>query len=209
MNGVDSGEQLADAFGPEHVLEGPVYIESYISRPGVITQAGGPRRVVFGNRHGANGDREQALLEAFTSAGWLAELSPRVIGDMWSKLSYIGPFAAVNTLTGLGSDKLCAQPECSRLIRALVSEYIAVGNAEGAQLTADTIDVTMGRLAASIASMSSMLRDRIAGKRLELDGLVGTVLRSGTAHHIATPVAESVYCLLAPLQHGGHQLSLA
>ena len=203
MNGVASGEQLAAAFGAERVLDGLIYIETYIGRPGVIVQAGGPRRVVFGNRNGPNGAREQALLGAFASAGWTAELSPHVLGDLWSKLSYIGPFAAVNTLTGLGSDALCAQPQCGQLLRGLVEEYAAVGNAEGARLDPSIVDITMQRMSASIASMSSMLRDRSAGKRLELHGLVGDVIRRGEARGVSTPIANTVHCLLAPLQDGG------
>ena len=203
LNGVDSGEQLAAAFGPERVLDGAIYVESLIRAPGVVAQVGGPRRVVFGNRHAASGPRERRMLDAFVSAGWNVELSENVLGQLWSKFAYLGPFAAVNTITGLGPAKLCSEEHCGRLMHTVVSEYVAVGNAEGAELPTEAVERTMASLSQASVGMSSMLRDRIAGKRLESDALVGTVVRRGAAHSVPTPVTESLYCLLGPMANGG------
>ena len=203
LNGVDSGEQLAAAFGPERVLDGVIYVESFIRAPGIVAQVGGPRRVAFGNRHGANGARESRLLDAFVSAGWNVEVSENVLGQLWSKFAYLGPFAAVNTITGLGPAKLCTEAQGSRLMHTVVGEYVAVGNAEGAELPADTIERTVASLRRASVVMSSMLRDRIAGKRLESEALVGTIVRRGAAHGVPTPVTESLYCLLGPMANGG------
>jgi 2-dehydropantoate 2-reductase len=79
LNGVESGERLSQVFGPERVLDGVVYIESFIKSPGVIAQVGGPRRAVFGNRNGPNGDREQRFFQDFLVAGWQVELAENVV----------------------------------------------------------------------------------------------------------------------------------
>ena len=210
LNGVESGEKLAASFGPARVLDGVMYIESFIKSPGVIAQTGGPRRVVFGNRSGPNGERENALLSAFSEAGWNVELTDNILGSLWSKFAYLGPFAAVNTVTGLGSARLCSTDVCSRLMETVVSEYIAVGNAEGADLSPDTLETVMGRYRGSIVSMTSMLRDRVAGKRIESEALVGSVVRRGRALGVPTPTTEHLYCLLAPMAQGNAaQLGIA
>jgi len=202
LNGVESGEQLAAEFGPDHVLDGVVYIESFIREPGIIAQLGGPRRVVFGNRNGPNGEREGMLLETFEAAGWNVELTQNVPQALWTKFAYLGPFAACNTATGLGSARLCATPESASLLEQMVSEYVAVGNAEGAELPADFIDGVLARYRSSTIGATSMLRDRISGKRIEYEALVGSVLRRGKALDIPTPVTATLYALLKPMADG-------
>ena len=204
MNGVDSGQQLAKRFGPERVLDGLVYIESYIKSPGVIAQVGGPRRVVFGNRNGANGDREAGLLESFETAGWNVELSPTILGMLWTKLSFIGPLAALNTLTGLPSSVLCSSEECVTLVHDVTAEYLAVANAEGAALSSEIADTMADRMR-GFAGTTSMLRDRLAGKRLETDALVTSVVRRGRELGVPTPATQTIDRLLAPMRDGGAQ----
>ena len=204
MNGVDSGEQLAERFGPARVLDGLVYIESYIKSPGVIAQVGGPRRVVFGNRNGANSQRETGLLTTFESAGWNVELSPIILGMLWTKLSFIGPLAALNTLTGLPSSVLCSNEECLRLVHDVTAEYVAVANAEGAALSHELAD-SMGDRMRRFTGVTSMLRDRMAGKRLETDALVTSVVQRGSRLGVATPATQTIDRLLAPMRDGGAQ----
>jgi 2-dehydropantoate 2-reductase len=204
MNGVDSGEQLAKRFGPERVLDGLVYIESFIKSPGVVAQVGGSRLVVFGNRNGANSQRETRFLQTFESAGWNVELSPTILGMLWRKLSFIGPLAALNTLTGLSSAVLCSSDECLTLIHDVTSEYVAVANADGAALPNELAD-TMAERMRGFSGTTSMLRDRIGGKRLETDAMVTSVVRRGRELGVPTPTTQTIDRLLAPMRKGGAQ----
>ena len=201
LNGVNSGDALADAFGRDRVLDGVVYVESYVQAPGVIAQAGGPRKVTFGRRSG-NGDRERRLLGAFESAGWNVDLADDILVPLWQKLTFIGPFAAVNTITGLGTERLGASGECVRLLHAMMREYADVARAEGAALPSNAADAALERFHA-FSGMSSMLRDRIAGKRLESDALVADVARRGKARGVPTPATDAMSALLAPMSAGG------
>lgn len=201
LNGVSSGDLLAAEFGRERVLDGVVYIESYVKAPGIIAQDGGPRRVTFGRR-GGNGERERGLLAEFEDAGWNVELAGDILTPMWQKLTFIGPFAAVNTVTGLKAEQICARDACTRLVHSMMTEYAAIARAEGADLPADAADAALDRFR-GFTGLSSMLRDRIAGKRLEADALVGDVVRRGIAHGIATPTTDALNCLLAPMADGG------
>ncbi|MEK9659943.1 MAG: 2-dehydropantoate 2-reductase [Chloroflexota bacterium] len=201
QNGVVSADHLAAAFGRERVLEGLIYIESYVKAPGVIAQEGGPRRVVFGKRSG-NGAREQALLGTLREAGWQAELADDIITALWAKLCFIGPFAALNTLTGLRGPLLAGESVSGGVARALIGEYVAVATAEGARLPADMVDATLERMR-TFMGLASMLRDRVAGRRLESDALVDDVVRRAASHSIPVPVATMLAALLAPVREGG------
>ena len=91
--------------------------------PGVIAQIGGPRRVIFGRRAG-NGEREIELLRSFTEAGWNAELSEAILRDLWTKLCFIGPFAAANTITGLSAERMCVVERCERLVQMVMADLV-------------------------------------------------------------------------------------
>ena len=202
LNGVESGEQLAEVFGPERVLDGVVYIESFIKSPGVIAQVGGPRKAIFGNRNGDNSEREERLCEYFLEAGWQVELAGNVISALWSKYAYLGPYAAFNTVTGLNSAQLCQAPECESLMRRMVEEYIAVGNTEGAAFGVDAVEVVIDRYRNPLVGQTSMFRDRLGSKRIEIDALVGSVIKRGVAVGVPTPVTEMIYSLLKPMAAG-------
>jgi 2-dehydropantoate 2-reductase len=203
LNGVESGERLAQVFGPERVLDGIVYIESFIKSPGVIAQIGGPRRAVFGNRNGANGEREQRLYQDFLAAGWQVELAENIVNGLWSKYAYLGPYAAFNTVTGLNSAQLCAAPECESLMQAMVEEYVAVGNTEGAAFASDAVAGIIDRYRNPVVGQTSMYRDRLASRRIELDALVGAVLRRGAAAGVPTPMTQTIHAILKPMAEGG------
>jgi 2-dehydropantoate 2-reductase len=201
QNGVVAADHLAAAFGRERVLDGLIYIESYVKAPGVIAQDGGPRRVVFGKRAG-NGPQEHALLGAMREAGWVAELADDIVTALWAKLCFIGPFAALNTVTGLRGPVLASNPASAGVARALITEYVAVATAEGARLPADMVDATLERMR-GFTGLASMLRDRIGGRRLEADALVDDVVRRAGAHAIPVRVASTLAALLAPMREGG------
>jgi Ketopantoate reductase PanE/ApbA C terminal len=48
----------------------------------------------------------------------------------------------------------------------------------------------------------SLLQDLIAGRRLELEDLVGVIVHTGTRHGIPTPVIRVCYMLLKPCEMG-------
>ena len=81
-------------------------------------------------------------------------------------------------------------PEQLGLARALAEECVAVGRAEGAELAPGTTDEIVAQLAAMPPDLgTSMLFDRLAGRRLEWDARNGVVARLGARHGIPTPVS--------------------
>src|SRR5258708_1668789 len=68
QNGVDSIEELALAFGPEHVLAGPSYIVSALVEPGVVETAP-PRRMVLAELAGPPTPRLEAIASAIRQLG--------------------------------------------------------------------------------------------------------------------------------------------
>jgi 2-dehydropantoate 2-reductase len=203
QNGVDSIDQLAASFTPNQVLGGVAYLEVAISKPGTISQKGGPRRIIFGELDGVISDRCERLLKHFLKAGWLAELSGNIKRDLWSKLAFIAPFAGANTVTGLTAQALRESPETRSLIQSAMSEVVAVANSEHANMMEDAVERATATLDAfPPLGLSSMYRDRLAGRPLELEALIGTVIQRGERHNVSTPTLHTLHSLLAPMAAG-------
>lgn len=206
QNGVDSVDELASRFGQARVLGGVAYLEVAISDPGTISQKGGPRRIIFGELESSATGRCENFLKEFQNAGWLAELSTNIKRDLWSKLAFIAPFAGVNTVTGLPAKVLRESPDSRSLIRNAMSEVVAVANSEDADMSTDAVEKAIATLDAfPPLGLSSMYRDRIAGKPLELEALIGTVIRRGMMRSVSTPTLSTIHALLTPMATGNAQ----
>ena len=94
QNGIDNGEQLAEAVGQEPVMIGSAFMEGRISEPGVVTQ-GGPGTAAFGEMSVGITERGERLLEQFRDAGWRVELHENMPDMLWKKFAYIAGSAAV------------------------------------------------------------------------------------------------------------------
>ena len=85
QNGIDNGDQLAEAFGASRVMIGSAYMEGRIAEPGVVTQ-GGPGTANFGELQPGITSRGRQLFEAFKEAAWRVELQDNMPGMLWKNL---------------------------------------------------------------------------------------------------------------------------
>ncbi len=78
----------------------------------------------------------------------------------------------------------------------LVRECVAVGRAVGAKLDdAVPAQVLAGYRAGSPESVNSLLADRLAGRRTEIDARNGVIVRLGELHGVATPANRMAVAL--------------
>lgn len=207
QNGVSGAEDLGNAFGHAAVLGCVVYRAARLTTPGVVVEGGIPGSFVFGELAGGISPRAERLLATLTAAGLDATLVPAIRVTMWEKfVGYCGG-AAVSTLTRLPPDRVWACAESRELTRLAMEEAAAVGRAAGVPLPADTVE----RLGALYARMTpgtypSLYYDLIAGKRLELEALNGTIVRLGREMGIPTPIQFTIYAALKPYTDGGERL---
>jgi 2-dehydropantoate 2-reductase len=101
----------------------------------------------------------------------------------------------VRSAAGGFAVKVCAESEPAR-----------VGHV-GVPVAADVRAQKLRYLDASPPTMrSSMMVDITSGRPVELEALMGTVVRRGLAAGIPTPVMTTIYGILKPFEHGAPQL---
>jgi 2-dehydropantoate 2-reductase len=199
QNGVEAAERLAPLVGGARVLPAVVYCGAELLAPGLVEHRQHHRLVVPA---GADAD---ALRDLF--AGTPVEVVPSTDwpADAWQKLCANAIANGVTALTAQRS-AVFAEPEGPRLARAIGDEVIAVAAAQDITVDPGLPDLVASVLAASPpGSGTSMLYDRLAGRRLESDAIYGAVVRAGVAHGVSTPVCAVMadLCALAgPLDAG-------
>jgi 2-dehydropantoate 2-reductase len=200
QNGIDAAERIGAVVGIDRVLGGVTWISSAVEAPGVIRQVSQFRRVVLGELNGRVTPRARALVEAFGATGVAAELSQDIRRVLWTKFVFIAAISGVGALTRLPIGDYRAVPETRALLLRLMREVEALGRARGVALDADVVEKALALVDGAAPTIrTSMQRDVEAGRRSELESMVGVVCRKGSESGVPTPAADLVYAALLPV----------
>ena len=206
QNGVESVDEVASSVGAPRVLGGSTYVATALSAPGLIEQTGTHRRVVFGEVSGDSShvsDRVQQIGAAFSGADIVCEPVADARVPIWEKFCYLAPFAAFTGAARVPIGPLWADAAGRGLMTAGFREVEAVARAGGVALPQDVVD----RILTYVDSIppptrSSLLIDLQQGKPIEVEALVGAVVRRGAKAGVATPIMAALYAVLKPHANG-------
>jgi 2-dehydropantoate 2-reductase len=200
-NGIDAPDELAAALGRDHVGGGLCGIVSFVVEPGHIRHAGAEPLVNFGELDNRRSERCERLRDVFERAGVRAEIPPDIHRSMWTKLVFITPLSGIGAVSRVPIGVWRAIPETRAVAERAVREVIAVASARGVTLAGNAVELTMARYDnLPPDSTASLQRDVIDGKPSELEAQLGAVSRMGAAASVPTPVHDTLYAALLPLE---------
>jgi 2-dehydropantoate 2-reductase len=205
QNGIDAAERLGAVVGIERIVGGATWISSAVESPGVIRQFSQIRRIVLGELDGRITARVQALAEVLGSTGATVEVSNDILKVLWTKFVFIASISGIGSLTRLEIGDYRAVSKTRTLLVGLMREVEAVARAGGVALDGDVIEQVLALVDSVAADIKpSMQRDVEAGRRSELESMIGVIGRRGRELGIATPVANMVYAALLPVELKAH-----
>ncbi|HLG63749.1 MAG TPA: 2-dehydropantoate 2-reductase [Ktedonosporobacter sp.] len=197
LESVDPGGVIASSFPAERVLGCVAYPATTLVEPGVVRHVEG-NRFSLGELDGARTDRVRSLSSALMQAGLKAPVQTRLRQEIWLKLIGNATLNPVTALTRATLSDLLADEASRDLIRRLMLEVEAVGSAYGIHP-----DISVDRRLEGAARVgqhrTSMLQDVEAGRPLEVEALVGSVVEMGRRRNVPTPALEVVYQLTRQL----------
>jgi 2-dehydropantoate 2-reductase len=205
QNGVDSADKLAELIGLGPLLAGVTYIAATLVAPAVVEHLGSVRRIVFGEAFGdrAVTPRVERLQKALADADIEAEAVADARVPLWEKLIFLAPIAGLTAAARLPIGPAWALKEFRDTYDEAAAEIEVIARHEGVGVAADVREQKHRYLDNSPPGMkTSMLVDIASGRPLELEALLGTVVRRGRAAGIPTPVTAALYGILKPLEHG-------
>ena len=203
QNGIDNMERIARVTGHTPGVGAVAYVVSALREPGVVAQTARPGKIIVGELSGGASARTERLHDVLRGAGIEAELHPDIQVILWQKFLFICAFSGVTAVTRLPIGTILADPVTHRLFRGTSEEVEAVARASEIDLPSDCVEQAMAQaVAVEPWGRGSLYHDLAGGRRLELEGLNGEVVRRGREHGVQTPLNFAVYAALRPYVGG-------
>jgi 2-dehydropantoate 2-reductase len=188
---VDPNGEIMANVEVERIVGCVVYPAAEISAPGVIRHIEGNRFSV-GELDGAETPRIKKISEVFAQAGMKSPILSNVRAEIWLKLWGNLSFNPISALTHATLVDICQFPLTRSLAAAMMTEAQTIANKLGIQFRVPLEKRIAGAEAVG-KHKTSMLQDIEAGRPIELEALVGSVVELGRLTQTPTPHIDSVY----------------
>lgn len=203
VHSVDAGGDLARSIPPERVLGCVVYPAAELVAPGVIKHIEGTR-FPLGELDGTASERVRAVSACFENAGFKSPVLDNIRAEIWLKLWGNVSFNPISALAHSTLVDICQHPLSRELAAAMMREAEAVATRLGI-----TFRVTLDRRIEGAEKIgkhkTSMLQDVEAGRGLEIDALVGSVIELARMTGTPTPHIDSAYAMVKLLAQTMHE----
>lgn len=204
QNGVDGAERLARIHGADRVLGGAAFVSAVIEEPGVVRYTSEMQKLVFGRFDGADDMAATAFRDACRSSGFEADFVRNVEPVLWTKMVLLATNASLCAATRRPIAEIYRHPVMGKTAEAALREGEAVARGKGVRLPPDIVQNSMQRSRSFPPDMyASMFYDLDRGRRMEVDGLGGHIVRLGRDLGVPTPVHETLCAVLEPFKNGG------
>jgi 2-dehydropantoate 2-reductase len=193
IEAIDPGGLCMQRLPPVRVIGCVVYPASELAAPGVIRHIEGDRFPV-GELDGSSSERVRAVSECFTRAGFKAPVLENIRAEIWLKLWGNMTFNPISALTRATLADICRYPPTRKLAADMMAEAQTVANKLGI-----TFRLPIERRIAGAEKVgnhkTSMLHDLEAGRALETEALLGSVVELARLTGTTAPSMEAVYAL--------------
>jgi 2-dehydropantoate 2-reductase len=197
LESVDPGNVIADHLPIDRIVGSVVYAAAEIAAPGVIKHIEGNRFSIAEIDNSAT-PRVAALSQALTRAGFKAPVVSDIRAEIWTKLWGNLTFNPVSALTHTTLEDICRYPPTRALAARMMAEAQAIAEALGVRFRI-SIDKRIAGAEAVGRHKTSMLQDIEAGRAMETEALLGSVLEIGRVVGVAAPCLETVHALVSLL----------
>src|SRR5580693_7207681 len=202
QNGVDNAERMDFAAGIQ-AISAVVYIAAEMSGAGQVTHSG-RGDLVIGNPVSHQGATESEIVEiaeTFKRAGVPCRISQNITLELWTKLIMNCAYNALSALSRARYGRLVDDAGSIEVMKQVVAEGVAIGNAAGVRLSADELIAAILELGRVVPeALSSTAQDIARGKPTEIDSLNGFLVRRGAEMGVPTPVNQTLYSLVKLLE---------
>ena len=193
VRSVDPNGTISARISADRVIGCVVYPAAELIAPGVVRHIEGNRFPV-GELDGSSSERVTRVSQCFIAGGLQSPILADVRAEIWLKLWGNLSFNPISALTRATLAGICQYPLTRALAASMMSEAQAVANKLGI-----VFRVPLEKRIAGAQRVghhkTSMLQDVEAGRTLEIDALLGSVVELARLTLTPTPCMDSVYAL--------------
>jgi 2-dehydropantoate 2-reductase len=193
VKSVDPNGIIYEKIPCERVIGCVVYPAAELLAPAVIKHVEGNRFPV-GEPDGSNSERVARVSQCFIHSGLQAPVLSDIRAEIWLKLWGNLTFNPISALSRATLAAICQYPPSRAVAAAMMAEAQAIANKLGI-----TFRVPLEKRIAGAERVghhkTSMLQDVEAGRPLEIDALLGSVVELARLTDTPTPHIDTVYAL--------------
>jgi 2-dehydropantoate 2-reductase len=200
VRSVDPTGSIRDHIPCERVLGCVVYPAAELLSPGVVKHVEGNRFPV-GELDGSTSERVTRMSGAFVAAKLQAPVLDNIRAEIWLKLWGNLTFNPISALTRATLAGICQDPLGRSLAEAMMMEAQTIANKLGITFRT-SLEKRISGAERVGHHKTSMLQDVEAGRSLEVDALLGSVIEVARLTETPTPYLDTVYALTKLLGKG-------
>jgi 2-dehydropantoate 2-reductase len=173
LESVDPGGVTAHAIPPSSIVGAVVHLSCSSVEPGMVRLASG-NRLILGEPSRTLTPRLQVVADLLSRAGFVIETTDRIHDEIWYKLWGNMTINPISAFTGATGDRILDDPLVNQFCLDVMAEAKAIGARFGCTISQSGLD--RNRVTRQLGALrTSMWRDVVAGRPIELDALVGVV----------------------------------
>ncbi len=213
QNGMEKDAQLGQRFGLNKVIGGLTMVGGALLGDGLVEYA--HEGVTFlGELDGRKTERIERIARVFNDAGLKTEIVEDIRAAEWTKLTLAVAFMAISSLTRVENQKVMRSPSLARLFVQLVKECASVAAKEsvklkryaGMEVIKRVVDADFGSAVDLVVKAgvelekvgktgfkSSMLQTILSGRKAEVEGTIGYVVKRARDFNVDVPGVAFCY----------------
>ena len=185
---------IENAIEARRIIGCVVYPAGALVEPGVVMHLEG-ERFPLGELDGTETERVTKISDVLVGARFKAPVVADIRSEIWLKLWGNLSFNPISALTHATLEDICKDPATRELAADMMREAQAVAERLGATFRMPLEKRIEG--AEKVGKhKTSTLQDVEAGRRIEIDALIGSVLELGQLTQVPTPEIRAVHALL-------------
>ena len=194
LQSVDPDGQISQAIPAQRVIGCVTHLSAAAPAPGVVRSVAGKRLIVGEPAGGAARPRASAVVNALRDGGFEVEEAKVIQQDIWFKLWGNMTMNPISALTGATGDRILDDDHVRGFMSRCMVEAALIGERIGLPIDQDpeqrhAVTRKLG------AFRTSMLQDVTAGRPVELDALVASVMEIGRQVAVPTPNIDALFGL--------------
>jgi 2-dehydropantoate 2-reductase len=201
QNGIGIEEEISEAFPRHELLSGVAYAAASREGPGHVRHHSQFTRLVLGRYPRGKSPKAERFAALLKAGGASCEVAEDIVGARWQKCAWNTVFNPISAIgDGLGARDILSGEAQTEFVRAAIGEVCALAAADGHPLAPDTAERVIQGTLRLPNYVSSMGQDRLAGRPMESEALVGNAVRIAHRLGVAAPRLEALYALLRMLE---------
>lgn len=195
QNGLENEAILADLLGKNLILGTVLQFHGHLEA-GYRSVQEAPAQVIYGELDHQPSSREEWLSNIFSKADIDHVISHNINQKSWEHFLWNSAYNSIGALTNSTVQDIIENEPLRPTLEQIILEGVRIAQADGVELNPAAIDEISKAQARYNHIKPAMLQDIEAGRRPELEPMMGVLIKKAKRGGISTPVTDTIYNLL-------------